>query len=146
MPFQSRSRQSVKPKFILMLSMKSQIYTDKAYLRPILAYYPRVERSRGVHSCRCPRVPAAGAGVVDPLSQIVSLHCGVATQRATHHENIIMNTNLDNTCYELVCVCVQDAKASIAPMYEHELEQHSLRIGVCVQDAKASIAPITRRK
>jgi len=104
MPFQSRSRQSVKPKFILMLSMKSQIYTDKAYLRPILAYYPRVERSRGVRSCRCPRVPAAGAGVVDPLSQIVSLHCGVATQRATHHENIIMNTNLNNTCYELVCV------------------------------------------
>jgi len=81
-----------------------------------------------------------------------------------------MNTNLNITCYELVCVqdakasialmyeneleqhslrigvCVQDAKASIAPMYEHELEQHSLRIGVCVQDAKASIAPITRRK
>ena len=47
-----------------------------------------------------------------------------------------------------VCVCVQDAKASIALMYEHELEQHLLRIGVCVcvQDAKASIAPITRRK
>jgi len=31
-----------------------------------------------------------------------------------------------------VCVCVQDAKASIALMYEHELEQHLLRIGVCV--------------
>jgi len=52
-----------------------------------------------------------------------------------------MNTNLNITCYELVCVCVQDAKASIAPMYEHELEHHLSRIGVCVcvQDAKASV-------
>jgi len=50
-----------------------------------------------------------------------------------------MNTNLNNTCYELVCVCVQDAKASIALMYEHELEHHLLRIGVCVCSGCQSI-------
>jgi len=39
----------------------------------------------------------------------------------------------------LVCVCVQDAKASIALMYEHELEHHLSRIGVCVCSGCQSI-------